>query len=64
MEWCLAVVIWFIGGDVVLSEYHFHHSLVPILSSTCEGSVTCAIHLVDLTTSYIYQASHKPATPK
>ena len=48
IEWCSAVIIWFVGIDVAPSEQHFHYSLVPPISSIIEWCFAVIIWFVGI----------------
>ena len=39
LEWCMAVIVWFVGVGVVPFQYNFHH-FVPITGGPRERCTT------------------------
>ena len=46
VERCFAILIYFVGDDVVPFEEHFHHSLVPLPSRSVECCSAVEIRFV------------------
>jgi len=61
-EWCSAMVIRFAAVDVVTSEYHFHHFLVPLPCEKCITGIH-AVSLTDITDFHLHLSKDKFRQP-
>ena len=57
VEQRFAIPIWLVGVDVVPLKQYFHHSLMPILSSTIERCLASVVWIIAITSPHFTSPS-------